>query len=251
MKKIAFIFMLAVAGILLTITYSSRDILTTDIIYVTETDETTVHKMKWSDVESFVETNVETFPSSVTFTSGLTTSSDITNTGVNDATLGSATGGTFVTYGSRANQTVITFSDYHIPIVDSEGNGGHGSLKLIDFPAGMIDINGIVADVSIDSVSGIAADGTFDMGLGTATVGTDNAVLAGAEQDLVNKVDGTLVTGADTIDLVNVTLANLDGHTTAKDCYFNVAVTDANMTDDGWMAIYGTIVITWINLGDY
>ena len=53
------------------------------------------------------------------------------------------------------------------------------------------------------------------------------------------------------IDLVNVTLANLDGHTSAAACYFNVAVTDTDMSATGTMTMSGTIVITWTNLGDY
>ena len=41
-------------------TFANRAILTTDIIYITEADGITRHKMKWSDVETFLETNIDT-----------------------------------------------------------------------------------------------------------------------------------------------------------------------------------------------
>lgn len=149
------------------------------------------------------------------------------------------------------NQSTITLKTYPMVITDSGGSGGHGVLKLIDFPIGMIYVFGAVCDVVVDSVSGIAADGTFDMALGSATTLTNSATLGNANVDFVAKVDGTLVEGIDNIDLVLNTPQTEDGHTTATDVYFCVAVTDANMTATGWMAISGTFVVTWLNTGDY
>ena len=224
--------------------YANRAIETTDKIDVWDSGGQK-YTQKWADVETFIENNIDTLPN------GITISDNIINTGVSGGTLGTATGGTFVTHASAANQTIITFSNYKMVITDVAGTCGHGSLELIDFPQGMIDINGVIADVSIDSVSGIGATGTFDMAMGTTATAADNETLAGTEVDIAAKVDGTLVTGADTIDLVVVTLANFDGHTSDVECYLNVAVTDTDMTATGWMSIYGTITITWINLGDY
>ena len=168
------------------------------------------------------------------------------------ATIGaSVTGAVLKNYVGATNQTIITFTNYAMPITDSGGNGGHGTLLLATFPEGMIDADGFIGDIEISEVAGIDAAGTFDMGIGTITVDVSNETLAGAEQDLVNEVGGTLVGGADTIDLVNVTLNQLDGHTTAVAVYFNVAVTDSDMTATGSMTMSGTIVITWSNLGDY
>ena len=149
------------------------------------------------------------------------------------------------------NRSTITLKSYPMVITDSGGSGGHGVLKLIDFPIGMIYVFGAVCDVAVDSVSGIAADGTFDMALGSATTLTNSATLGNANVDFVAKVDGTLVEGIDNIDLVLNTPQTEDGHTTATDVYFCVAVTDANMTATGWMAISGTFVVTWLNTGDY
>ena len=149
------------------------------------------------------------------------------------------------------NRSTITLKSYPMAITDSESSGGHGVLKLIDFPIGMIYVFGAVCDVAVDSVSGIAADGTFDMALGSATTLTNSDTLGNANVDFVAKVDGTLVAGEDTIDLVLNTPQTEDGHTTATDVYFCVAVTDANMTATGWMAISGTFVVTWLNTGDY
>lgn len=237
-------------------TFSQRPIELTDVITIHDSDGDS-YKVYWSAIETFAEDNIDTFPNAITFTSesifsnGFATEADITGTEINGDTLGTATGVVFANTVSAMNQLTITFTDYQIPITDSEGAGGHGSLEIIDFPEGMIYILGIVADVSIDSVSGIAANGTFDMALGSTATATDNEVLAGTEVDVVAKVDGTLVGGADTIDLVTNTPQTEDGHTTDTSIYFNISVTDANMTATGWMAIYGTMVITWIDTGDY
>ena len=74
---------------------------------------------------------------------------------------------------------------------------------------------------------------------------------ANANVDFVAKVDGTLVAGKDTIDLVINTPQTEDGHTTSTDVWLCVAVTDTDMTATGTMTLTGTIVITWLNTGDY
>lgn len=170
----------------------------------------------------------------------------------NACTLGTETA-TFTNenYVGSINQSVFTFASYPLVITDSEGSGGHGNVKLIDFPAGMIYVLGVVGNIAVDSVSGIADNGTFDMAMGSTDTDTDDETLEDAEADFVAKVDGTLVSGADTIDLVNNTPQTEDGHTTATDVWLDVSVTDANMTATGWMALTGTITITWVNTGDY
>ena len=104
--------------------------------------------------------------------------------GNHGATLGSATGAVAVNYLSASNQTIVTLTDYAMPIVDSEGSGGHGSLKIIDFPEGIIRIEGVIGDISITAVSGIGATGTFDMAMGSTDTDTDDETLEGAEVDL-------------------------------------------------------------------
>lgn len=181
----------------------------------------------------------------------LSDSSQISAT-TNGATLGSATNATLINYVGAGNRLIVTFADYAMVITDHAGNGGHGSLKLITFPVGMIDINGIVGDIAITAGAGFANDAEFDMALGSITTGIDNDILAGAEQDVVDKVDGELDGSfADTIDLVNVTLQQEDGHSGATDVWFNVAVLDTDMSTTGSITMSGTIVITWTNLGDY
>jgi len=172
-------------------------------------------------------------------------------TGNNGATLGSATGAVVTNITSAGNQTTITFTDYAMTITDSEGSGGHGALKLIDFPEGYIRATSAIGDIGITAVSGIAADGAFDMALGSATTLTNAEELGNANVDFAAKVDGTLSSGADDIDIVQTTSQDEDGHAGSTDVWLCVAVADANMTATGSMTFSGTIVITWTNLGDY
>jgi len=166
-------------------------------------------------------------------------------------TLSSVTGVSGVTTSAALNQSVITLTDYQMVITDSEGSGGHGTLKLVDFPIGMIYVVGVVADMAVDSVDGCANNSAFDMALGSATTLTDAETLGNANVDFVAKVDGTLVAEVDTIDLLTNTPQTEDGHTTATDVWLCVAVADANMTATGFMAITGTVTISWLNTGDY
>ncbi len=166
-------------------------------------------------------------------------------------TLSSATGIAGVTYSAALNKTTITLTVYSMPIVDSAGNGGHGTLKLVDFPEGMIYVLGVIGDMSITSQTGSADNAVFDMALGSATTLTNAQTLGNANVDFVAKVDGTLSSGADTIDLVTNTPQTEDGHTTATDVWLCVAIEDAFMSSTGTMVMSGTVVITWVNTGDY
>ncbi len=169
----------------------------------------------------------------------------------NGAVLATATGVTNVNYSSGLNQTVITFTNYAMPIVDSAGSGGHGTLKLVDFPEGVIRVPSVIGDIGITAVVGIGATGVFDMAMGSATTLTNAETLGNANVDFVAKVDGTLSSGADDIDLVNTTSQDEDGHSSNTEVWLCVAVMDADMTATGTMTFSGTIVITWHNMGDY
>jgi len=167
------------------------------------------------------------------------------------ATHATATGVTNVNYAGALNQTVITFTSYAMPIVDSAGSGGHGTLKLVDFPEGVIRVTSAIGDIGITAVDGIGAAGVFDMAMGSATTLTNSETLANANVDFVAKVDGTLSSGADDIDLVGTTSQDEDGHSASTDVWLCVAVMDTDMTATGTMTFSGTIVITWHNMGDY
>ena len=168
------------------------------------------------------------------------------------ATLGSGTGAVTINYLSASNQTIITFTSYSMTITDHTTNGAHGALKIIDFPEGMININGIVGDVDIASVTGgVSATAVLDIGMGTTTTVVTSATLGTTNVDEVAKVDVTLSGGAKTADFLNTTLQLKDGHSTAADAWLCVAIEDESCSGNGTIILNGTITITWTNLGDY
>ena len=65
MKRILILLFVVASMVLFSFPYANRDIATDDILIVTEADETTYHYMKWSDVEIFVEKNLDTFSSAI------------------------------------------------------------------------------------------------------------------------------------------------------------------------------------------
>ncbi len=181
----------------------------------------------------------------------LSDSSIISGAVINGATLNTATGVTNVNYSAALNRTVVTLTAHVMDITDTGANGGHGALKILDFPEGVIRVEGVIGDIAITTVSNIDADGEFDMAMGTVTTLTNSETLGGNNVNFVSKVDGTLVGSADTIDLVNTTTQDEDGHSGSTDVWLCVAVMGADIATNGTMTMSGTIVITWYNLGDY
>lgn len=220
------------------------------------------------------------------------------------------------------HETVLTFDDQTISVVDTGGaNGGQGSLKIYDFPAGMIEIIDRQVDLTVSAATGIGATAALVGSLGTAAAGASNATLTATEADICPSIAGTLAdsdgvlksvagpaasvalgivsltdnsagTPGDTIaalptltdspatqdalrdDLntnvwpvlknwiasvtakVNAILAStsvrlfLDGTGTAKDCYLNIAVPNADISATADVTLNGTITLRWINHGD-
>jgi hypothetical protein len=169
----------------------------------------------------------------------------------NGATHNTATGVTNINYSGALNRTVITLTDYVMTITDSEGNGGHGALKLLDFPEGIIRVPSAIGDMSSTAISGASTTSAVDMALGSATTLTNSQTLGGANVDFVAKVDEDLVASAGVWDLVNTTSQDEDGHSASTDVWLCVAIEDADMTATGSITLSGTIVITWHNMGDY
>ena len=151
------------------------------------------------------------------------------------------------------HRSVFTFTNYAMTVVDSGSDGGHGSELLMTFPEGHIQIlSGHQAFTAmISDATNIDTDAIFDWAVGSAKVDSDaNDVLAGTEQDITTKEDGTLSAGTLTFDTLNSTLFALDGSDTAITAYLNVAVTEADMGDTDTMYCTGTVSINWFYMGD-
>jgi len=167
------------------------------------------------------------------------------------ATISAVAGVTSTNISTGLNITTITLADHVMVITDSEGSGGHGDLKIIDFPIGMIYVLSVVADMSNSAVTGMGATSAVDMALGSATVLTNAETLGNANVDFVAAVSEDLTAGVGVYDILTNTPQTEDGHTTSTDVWLCVAVEDSDMTATGNMTIDGTIVVTWVNTGDY
>ena len=170
-----------------------------------------------------------------------------------------AAAGTGVTASEGGNgvvqKTLLTLSAAQITMADATQGGG---LKIYDFPEGRILILGVTATMTMTTTSILAntlnASVTCNWGVGTTIQAS--ATLATTEQDLIPV---TAWTSSATINVANTATskalaasAQFDGTATAKDAYLNLAVAGATDIDaDATVTCSGTVLITWINLGDY
>lgn len=149
-------------------------------------------------------------------------------------------------------RTKITLTSLPITMTDEPGVVAYGGSKVYDMPAGNILILGATQDLSVTkSGAGINADFDGDVGLGTTTAGNNNA-LATTEQNIIPTTSTPqAVAGVTTADGINAAaIAPLDGTTTPIDIYLNFLIDDADQDGGGTLLVSGTIIITWINLGD-
>lgn len=158
------------------------------------------------------------------------------------------------TYGIL-HRTVLTLADVSITMTDHAAAGCHGSLKVYDFPVGLIQVLGAVTDLTTLAGAGGIVDGAALIGsLGSATAGIDNEALTTTEADIVPSTAGTLVAGAGTLKGVSTaaTMAAgvFDGTSTALDMFLNLVVPNADSSANDTVKVNGTITVTWINHGD-
>ncbi|MEW6210153.1 MAG: hypothetical protein AB1631_17435 [Acidobacteriota bacterium] len=181
---------------------------------------------------------------------------DIKTTSGNGAANG--TGVVATEYGDGANhKTVLTLTNTPIPLTDEAGVVAFGSLKVYDFPAGLINFKGAVADLAVTkSSAGVNDDWDGDFGVGTVSAGNNNA-LATTEQNFIPSTATPQATaGATTAKGKSTdTEANkvLDGTGTPIDIYLNALVddTDHNVGATPCNLIFnGTITFLWENAGD-
>lgn len=142
-------------------------------------------------------------------------------------------------------QTVVNGTEYQ-------------STKIYDFPAGRISVLGVTATLQQKTTSAIAS--TLNSGVtGAISLGTaaaSSTTLNGTAADLL---PSTAFTSSTTINVAGTAVtaalaaaAQFDGTGTANDMYVSTAyATTTDVDADATQTISGTIVITWINLGDY
>jgi hypothetical protein len=111
---------------------------------------------------------------------------------------------------------------------------------------------GCVANATTLAGAGGIADGAaVVLALGTVVAAADDA-LTSTEADFIASFAGTLTAGAGAFTKYGEpSVTSLDGHTTAKDLYLNMAVPDADISSGDTLAVSGTITCTWWNNGDW
>lgn len=174
-------------------------------------------------------------------------------------TVGSSTTMTAREVGSGPiHRTEITLSSAVITLADDAGVIGYGGVKIYDFPEGVINWLGATVNVTATrTAAGVNADWDGDFALGTATAGTGNT-LTSTEADLmastatVQAVSGVGVAKGHTATAAAQLV--FDGTGTAKDVFLNFIIDDTDHNIGGTptnLLVTGTVIFTWINLGDY
>jgi hypothetical protein len=173
----------------------------------------------------------------------------------NGAGAKAATGNSVVDTSSGSLHTsTFTLSNVALTLTAAGAGVGFGNVKLYDFPAGYIYVQGIVADLAITSADADLSD-TWNGDIAFGSAADADGSLAGTELDLVPKTATPAATAkATTGDCVSTAVEHiiLDGHSTASDLILNLLADAADIADASTapVAISGTITVTWINLGD-
>jgi hypothetical protein len=153
--------------------------------------------------------------------------------------------------GGTVRQTKLTLAAVQVSVVGATGVG-FGGTQIYDFPKGQIHVLGVTAALAFDFAgTSITATAVISFGLGTAVAANGNLNDA-TDIDLLPSTNSAAavagITAAKGASLV--TSAQFDGRTTAKDMFLNLNVPDANIGETDIVKATGTIVITWVDLGD-
>lgn len=151
------------------------------------------------------------------------------------------------------HKTTITLTAHSVTMTDAGAAGSHGSVKIYDFPAGVITFLGATASLTLTAGAGGVADGAAVVAaVGTVTTATNNATLTTTEANIVPSTACTLTAGtmAAAATGAGVTVAAIDGTATAVDAFLNLAVPDADSSSSDTISVTGTVSFTWISNGD-
>jgi hypothetical protein len=152
-------------------------------------------------------------------------------------------------------RTTFKFTNVACALVDEAGVVAYVGKKLYTCPAGNILFLGATSDLAITkSSAGVNADADLLFGVGTATA-SNNATLTTTEQNLLPSTALTqMSSGATTAKVINTAaIAPLDGTSSALALFVNLLVSDADHDVTGTpcnLILNGTLVVTWLNLGD-
>lgn len=152
-------------------------------------------------------------------------------------------------------QTTLTLNNVAQTVVNGTEYQG---TKIFDFPQARIHVLGVTATLQQKTTSAIAS--TLNSGVtGAISLGTATASNVSLTGTMVDLLPSTAFTSSTTINVAGTAVsaalaaaAQFDGTTTAKDVFLNTAyATTTDVDADATQTISGTVVITWLNLGDY
>lgn len=152
-------------------------------------------------------------------------------------------------------QTTLTLNN--VPQAVVNGTEYQGT-KIYDLPEGRIFVLGCTATLQQKTTSALAstlnASSTGSIGIGTATASATTLATT-----MVDLIPATAFTSSATINVAGTAVsaalaaaAQFDGTTTAKDVYLNTAyATTTDVDGNATQTISGTVILTWVQLGDY
>lgn len=153
------------------------------------------------------------------------------------------------------NKTTLTLDNVAQTVVNGTEYQG---TKLFTFPEGRILVLGTTATLKQKTTSTLAstlnASSTGAIALGTATASSTTL-----SSTMVDLLPSTAFTSSATVNVAGTAVsaalassAQFDGTSTAKAVYLNTAyATTTDVDGDATQTISGTVVICWVNLGDY
>jgi hypothetical protein len=152
-------------------------------------------------------------------------------------------------------QTTLTLNN--VPQAVVNGTEYQGT-KIYDFPAGRIAVLGVTATLQQKTTS-VLASTLNASSVGSISLGTVTASATTLASTMVNLLPATAFTSSATINVAGTAVkaalaaeAQFDGTTTPVDVFLNTAyATTADVDGNATQTISGTVVITWVQLGDY
>jgi hypothetical protein len=134
----------------------------------------------------------------------------------------------------------------------------HQGTKIYDFPAGRIAVMGVTATLQQKTTS-VLASTLNASSVGAISLGTVTSSSTTLSSTMANLLPSTAFTSSATINVAGTAVSNalaaeaqFDGTTTPVDVFLNTAyATTTDVDGNATQTISGTVVITWINLGDY
>ncbi len=153
------------------------------------------------------------------------------------------------------HRSVFQINLERVPLIDIAGVTALGSLRIYNFPMGVIKIIGSTADLRVTKTSaGVNDNWDGDFSVGSTNVSNANRGLSGRRADYIASQSTPRAAGGETTARgYGAANTNLDGRTNPAAAYINFLIDDADHNVAGTacdLLLSGNIVITWLNLSE-